>query len=255
MKQLVSLLILLFCSASLAQTKSIDLPTHRGDSLNLDLYLYRKTAPTIIVSPGGEYHKGLPIISKLARKLYGLGYNVVTFNWGYFPGGQPSGRLAEETADLELVLEYVQSTADFDPSKIVLVGKSLGSVISHKVFSSEKELKALVLLTPVCTSYYDEKGEKMPFPVPVGKILYPKMKSIIRPVIIVSGHKDPRCLVPMFHNYMQAMPENIISISVPGDHSLRVSQNKDRKSLRQNIQNIDSTVQVISNWLNVILDK
>jgi dienelactone hydrolase len=192
----------------------------------------------------------LPLLKELAERSATAGVVVFRFDWNYYSSdpqkGQPSNGFTKEQEDMQAVLNLAMADARVDPRQIIIAGKSIGSVVAFRVFSQNPSAKALVLLTPLCTSRTNEG------PVAVGALEYPRLTSVTKPVVISLGNSDPSCSVPHLYELLKGSTGNIATIVAGGDHGLNVVS--DLESPR-NAANIAATVQIISHWIKLIIDK
>ena len=216
-------------------------------------------AATVVIAPGQGYHMDLPIVRQLAEKLAGEGKIAVRFNWNYFTAdpknGQPSADLSKEVQDMQAVVDFALADVRVDGGQLVLAGKSLGSMVSYQVFAKNPAAKALVLITPVCTSSYDDNDQPLPAPVPSGAQNYPEFSAQTRPVFMVLGNADPLCSLPMLYDFLKDTKGNVAMATVGGDHSWNVSKGTDDESARRNAGNITQGVQLAAHWISLFLGK
>lgn len=138
--------------------------------------------PCIIAAPGRVYHRKLPIFQDLAKQANAAGIAVITFDWHFFSYGKYPPSLTDvsrEVADLEAVLAFAKQHPRVAPDKIVLAGKSQGSIVALRVFERHPEVIGLLLYTPVGRQPDDVVREN-----------YRQVFESRRPVAIVAGRND-----------------------------------------------------------------
>ncbi|HYG18765.1 MAG TPA: alpha/beta hydrolase [Ohtaekwangia sp.] len=128
------------------------------------------------------------------------GYNILIIDYrGY---GKSSGEISEDGfyRDADAAYDFLVREKDFNPRDIIVYGRSVGTGVAVDV-ASRLPLKGLVLESPY-SSLGKLANEKLPFMFPS---LYlsssfdnlRKIASIRCPVIIIHGEKDT--LVPVAH--------------------------------------------------------
>lgn len=203
--------------AGASSVESIKLKTPRGAELEIAIHIPDSTSktPAVIIAPGQGYHMGLPLTEGLARKIADAGFAAIRFDWHYYREGEPpSGDLSNETEDLATVIAFAKNHSKIDKNKLILAGKSLGTLVSYREFASDAEVKALILMTPLCTARWDDQGHELPKPVPVGFENYPSLLQAKRPVVIVLGNNDPNCALPMLYDFLKDSSGNIATVVV-----------------------------------------
>ncbi len=209
--------------------------------------------PVLVIAPGQGYTMDGPILQDLAQQLAAKGILVYRFNWSYMsaqPKGEPSADLSLEAEDMLSVVKLAKSDVRADLSQILLGGKSLGSIVSYKVFQADPSVKALVLLTPVCTNSYNDEDALLPAPISAMDDNYPGLAAWNKPVLLVSGTKDPLCSQPMLYDYLKGTRGNFALVEVPGNHSWNVS---DDASSSLNSDNVSAATAITSQWVEQII--
>ena len=81
-------------------------------------------------------------------------------SWKYFAPTGENNEWNKMTDDLGLIIENLKKTKEdnFDPKQIILVGADIGANTALKYAAKNKEIKAIVLLSPGL-NYYDIKTE------------------------------------------------------------------------------------------------
>ena len=245
-KALLSVAALLCVSLSFAQSIAIPIdPNNPRTVLQADLLLPAGTgkAPALLIAPGETYHRNLPIIAGLAESAVASGWVTLRFDWRYYtnnPDSKPSKDYITEQAEFEAALAYLKKHPRVDASRIVLAGKSQGSMVATQVFLGDANAKAVLLLTPICRSGGD-----------AGKN-YKGLIADKRPVIVVMGNNDGIC--PVAHAYYWAKDGDprIAVLTFPGDNSLLVGDVRNSAMTARNQRNIDIAVGSAVQWLNEI---
>jgi dienelactone hydrolase len=170
--------------------------------------------PAVVLAPGQGYHLMLPALAQTAQRLTARGLVVYRFDWAYFsatPRGKPSADLADELDDLQAAIRAARADKRVDPARVLVGGKSLGSVVAWRAFAADPQLRAALLLTPLCT----RAGEP---PVVTGPANYPGSDKEARPVALLLGDRDPLCAPPHVYAWAAgAGPAWRVNV-VGGDH-------------------------------------
>jgi predicted alpha/beta-hydrolase family hydrolase len=245
-----------------ASVETTQVKTPRGASVNVAINVpdsgRSEKRPAVIIAPGAGYHMELPILKELAEKLAAAGVLAYRFDWNYYSTdpqkGQSSAGLAKELEDMQSVVNLAKADARVDPSQIIIAGKSMGSVVAFNVFIRDRSAKAAVLLTPLCSATTDEKGNPISSPRAVGSANYPTLTDVTRPVVLVLGNSDPACFVPNLFDWLKASKgSNVVTAVVGGDHGLNIISNNFDDP--RNAANISASVQIVSHWIKLIMEK
>ncbi len=259
MRFLLSILLMAIANGAMAGTVEIlKLKTPRGVEIDAVIHYPDSTSavPAVVIGSGQGYHMGLPLTEGLAKKIADKGYAAIRFNWHYFSqGSQPSEDLSNEVEDYATVVSFAKGNSRIDKSKIIVAGKSLGTLVSYKYFESDADVRALVLMTPVCTWSWDDKGNELPNPIPVGQENYPNLLKATRPVVIAKGDSDPLCSNPMLYDFLKDSTGNISTVIVEGDHSLNVGPWNDPAYEVRNAENIGAATDMITHWISLIVNR
>lgn len=189
--------------------------------------------PVMVLGAGQGYHMRLPILEQTAAALLKEGIAVYRFDWGFYTRDpaklEMSPGLAEETADFRSVLALARADPKVDRTRIFVGGKSLGSLVSYRVFAADPSLKGLALITPVCHQGPIEK-------------MYPAIEKEKRPVAFILGDKDPVCPAARFAEYID-LPgvrnsRQRASLS-RGDHAFGYGPEATAEQKAQQARNID----------------
>jgi predicted alpha/beta-hydrolase family hydrolase len=261
-KTILTLLTLFVCRISFAATvETKQIRTPRGVAVNVaidlpDPVMGKRAA--VIIAPGQGYHMDLPILKELGAKLAASGVIAFRFNWNYLSAdpqkrGTPSDDLSNEMEDMQAVVDLAKADLRVDSSQIIIAGKSMGSVVAYSVFSNNPTAKAVVLLTPLCSSTSDENGKALPTPRPIGALNYPRLTELGRPIVLALGNADPACFVPVLYDWLKTSKGNVWTVVVGGNHSWEVAAPSDDLSRRRNTENISESVRIVAHWINLIL--
>jgi hypothetical protein len=243
-----------------ASVETTQAKTPRGASIKVTINVpdsgFTGKRPAVILAPGQGYHMELPILKGLAEKLATSGILAFRFDWNYYSTdpqkGQPSAGLVQELEDMQSVITLAMSDARVDSGQITIAGKSIGSVVAFRAFTRNPTGKALVLLTPLCSSPTDERGNAIPSPRVTGPLNYPGLADLTKPVVMALGNSDPACSVPQLYDWLKGTKGNVVTVVVGGDHGLNVvSDFEDPK----NAANISTAVAVVSHWISMLAAK
>lgn len=250
------LILVFIVSLNLSLANEIQIETPRGDKLeaNLSLPNGQGPFPVLIIAPGQGYHKDLPIPVELSAAALKQNYITLRFNWKYqTDGGSPSVDFKNEIEDLESVITYARSLKNSDQNKILMAGKSLGTVVSYEVFQKDQSLHSLYLLTPICTQYWNERGEEVP-PFPTMEKYYPLLKTEKRPVHITVGDKDRLCELKMLYEFLSQTDRAPTLSIVGGDHGLNLGPWNDPNFHKPNRLNRKVAIDGNIHWMKLNLD-
>ena len=98
----------------------------------------------------------------------------------------------------------------FDAANTVLIGKSLGSMVAVRGLADNPHVKALVLLTPLCSIKPTEAAWSA--------APYPHFAELTRPVTLLGGDDDPLCELPALYRMALAPKAPVRVVVVGGDH-------------------------------------
>lgn len=234
---------------SMVETKKILSP--RG--LEVEVTVHSSTnskKPTIIVAPGQNCNSKGPIFETLGAHGLSENFTVVRFEWAYClidpKKPVPSEDLSAEVEDFNTVLEYAKSLPSVDADKIIIAGKSLGSVVAFSIFQTNKLAKGLVLLTPLCSYIGDDNK-----PVDTCEEYYPGLKKDIRPIFMAFGDEDNACISSILFNYLKDANRNIFVTTAGGDHGFRVKGTDGKLDETKTQNNISSVIKAVLNWASL----
>jgi predicted alpha/beta-hydrolase family hydrolase len=248
--------VTLFGSVSFASAEIKRLTTSRGAVLEVTVHAAAAVnSPTIVIAPGVSCNSKGPLFEAVGNKGSLAGFTVVRFEWAYClidpTKPNPSPDLKNELEDYFTVLNYAKTLPSVDASKILLAGKSLGSIVAYTVFQSTESVKALILLTPVCSYITDDNGNPLEKPMQVCEENYPGLKKDIRPVMMAMGDKDDRCILNILFDYLKDSSGNIEVTVAGGDHGFRIKKSDDTVDDLRTMRNIDSVVTGVLNWADL----
>lgn len=261
--RLAEILFVLSGICSIAQAGTIEktqLKTSRGALVQVEVNVpsgLTGKVPAVILAPGQGYNMDLPILAESANALSGQGLIVYRFNYNYYTtdpvNGQPSSDLSNEVQDMQTVIAAAKADARVDQSRLVFGGKSLGSVVSFQVFSKDTSAQGLILLTPLCTSSYDDNGNPLPKPSPAASEAYPGLTAMSKPIAMILGNADPNCSLPMLYDFLKATSGNVTVDVIGGNHDWEVAQGTDTSSSARNEANLKTGVALVEQWVALIL--
>ena len=134
----------------------------------------------VVIAPGGGYDMSQPLITEAAEMAASLGYRALRFNWRYFTAGIERGDgIKNEVRDLKEAVRYLESVSP-DEKRMILIGKSLGSIVSANVAGEGNY--PVILLTPVCRNESEFKS------------LYPSTGNV---QVMIAGDQDPLPRTPL----------------------------------------------------------
>lgn len=215
----IALLCLTARSPALADASRVTTP--RGAMLEVvaDFPAGAGPFPTIVLASGQGYHLALPALEQTAQRLVQQGVAVYRFNWAFFTAdpkkGQPVADLSTELEDLQTVVKLARAEPRVDATRLSVAGKSLGSVVAWMGLTQDPKLRSGLFLTPICSSV--PKGQTAP--VDEAQENYPGFAAERRPLLFISGDRDPLCAAPMLYAFVAKTSGNARVAIVSGDHS------------------------------------
>lgn len=181
------------------------LTTSRGDAVEV-LITKPDTPgpfPVLVLGSGSSYPMRLPVLQSVAEGLQRQGIAVARFNWAYQlrdpQHGKPSADRQQEIEDMATVLAHVQQSTWADKRRVLLGGKSLGSIIAWQLFQQHPEISGAVLLTPVCSSASTDKAVHF-------ETNYPALASEQRRSLWIQGNSDPVCNTGELYRHLASNP-------------------------------------------------
>jgi surfactin synthase thioesterase subunit len=163
------------------------------------------------------------------------GFLVYRFNWTSFlknPTNPPrSRRFEQEIENIQQVVSVARTDSRVDPARIVLAGKSMGSVLSFSLMQKESIARGLVIITPLCNNVESEE--------PKIERSYPDLIKVAFPILFLLGDKDPNCDLATLGKTVRGAGGNVLVGLVEGNHYLTygtkvidaVPDNKDQTNL------------------------
>jgi alpha/beta superfamily hydrolase len=235
-----------------AHGESLKIKTPRGAELEVVIdapATHNTKLPLIVIAPGQGYHMNLPLVQSVAEASVKNGFISYRFNWAYYSkdpvNGSPADDLSTEIEDMKAVLDWAKKDSRVDLGKVILAGKSLGSLVSYAVFAQDPTIAGLILMTPICTQ------EKLP----VGEEAYPKFASQTRPVSMILGNQDAACDLPMLYDFIKSNPGNVTVNVFGGGHSLTFGKAGDPNNAEKDAKNIEAASSVAALWAKIITQK
>jgi predicted alpha/beta-hydrolase family hydrolase len=205
--------------------------------------------PALVLAPGQGYHLALPALEQTARRLVEQGIAVYRFNWAYFTldpkAGQPSEDLSNELQDLQTILQLARSDARVAADQLMVGGKSLGSVVAWKALAQDAGLRGGLFLTPVCS--HVSQGQTKP--AALGDENYPGIAAQQRPLMFISGDRDPLCASPLLLAFASQSGTNTHVAIVGGDHSYANRQLKGDAFEAARDRNIDLVARLSAGFI------
>jgi hypothetical protein len=253
--KLIFVLVTALMTIHVSAAETLKIQTPRGTDLSVTMHIPQGTnLPVLIVAPGQSCNSKGPLFETMGSKGFEKNYAIFRFEWGYCgtSNEKPSAGLKNEIEDMVTVLEFAKTHASVDPLKIVMAGKSMGTGVAYKIFSQRPELKAIVLLTPICSYTTDENNNPLPMPLSVCDKNYPHLKEDLRPILMAMGSQDDACVLPVLFDFLKDSKGNIQTFVAGGDHGFRIYDDKGNVNSAKTQNNIDTVVGVILNWMDLI---
>ena len=257
MKTLIALSFSLLFSHTSFAMESFKFTTPRGAELEVMIHASAKpNSPTIIVAPGQSCNSKGPLFEEMGIAGAKADFTIVRFEWAYCLTStpNPSPNLINEIEDYQAVMAYAVTLPQVDPTRLVLAGKSLGSLVAYAVFRQTPSARALSLLTPVCSYTTDEEGRRLPEPQRVCEENYPGLKLDPRPVHMAMGDKDDLCILHVLFDYLKDSQGNIHVQVAGGDHGFRLRKTDGSLDNERTQRNIQIVVQGFLNWADLKLN-
>jgi predicted alpha/beta-hydrolase family hydrolase len=190
----------------------VKVPTARGVTLEASLHKPAKpNGIAIAMAPGQGGGRERPVVKKTSEALAAAGFTVVRFDWAYFTAKkEPSEDLSTEVADLDAAVDFAKKLPGV--TKVIVAGKSLGTVAAVKRLERKQEDPAALLLLTLPLAMGDEAATPRE-----------GMDSLLRtqiPTLVVVGDHDPLCPLAMLYAFAAKSATPFRVVVVPGDHSL-----------------------------------
>lgn len=243
MRSLLILVLFVLGTSAFAADKSVDLVTARGSFIKIDIYNPGATK-ALLLAPGQNCGPRLDMYDAIAAEAKNQGFTLVRLYWAYclqVPAGGPSQDLSTEREDLVTALSYVREQLGIAATNIFVGGKSLGTFVSFDVFRSEKSLRGLVMLTPVCTD-----GETN---LNVFAQYYPDLSAETRSILVAQGNADPLCDTGHFQEYLKDKPNNFVPLVVKGDHGFGIKKQDGEYDPELGARNLAAISKWMFSWL------
>jgi dienelactone hydrolase len=165
---------------------------------------------------------------------------VVRFDWAYRTAdpahGVQSNDLAAEVEDMTTALHLLDGDPHLDHGRIILMGKSLGSMVAWPVLAKRPDVKAAVLLAPLCTLPASVS------PSPWRENIYPGFADHDRPIALIGGQSDPLCRNEVLYRVAGAAKGPIRIAIVGGDHSFVAGPGVDAATQQATERNLELAV-------------
>jgi len=193
----------------------------------------KEKGPGVVLFHGFTGNKIEPhrLFVKIGRKLASNGINV--FRFDFYGSGDSEGEFIEmtfsgEVEDALTAVDFMRGQAYIDPSRVGILGLSMGGAIASYVAGIRNDIKSVVLLSSVADltplaervkiqypeerlksdGFVDYSGwqlgikfiEELPNIKPVERI-----KNFNGPVLIIHGSKDELVPVDSAHSYYNAL--------------------------------------------------
>ena len=242
-RMLFALFAFALASLSLASDKTIQVTWGTGQHVTavISYPIGKSKAPTLFIASGRTGGMGTSIIKGLADKAVHDGMIAVRFDYAYVTAKtNPSKGLVDETDQMNAVIEEVMKDPRVDQKKIIIAGKSLGSVVAHRVFSQNNTYLGEVLLTPVIATVED------------GQRLYPNLVLSGRPAVLIVGNQDTEnAPLGVVYNFLKDASRKIMLDIVAGDHGFELGGNN-ASANSANALNVDDALNVAEYWVRLI---
>jgi uncharacterized protein len=187
-------------------------PTARGVALEASIHKPAKpNGCAVAMAPGQGGGRERAVVKKTSEALAAAGFTVVRFDWAYFTAKkEPSEDLSTEVADLDAAVEFARKLPGI--KKVIVAGKSLGTMAAVKRLERKQEDPAALLLLTLPLSMGDEAATPR-------EGMDPLLRTSI-PTLVVVGDHDPLCPLPMLYAFAAKASTPFRAVVVPGDHSL-----------------------------------
>ena len=199
----------------------------------------------VVIAPGGEYHMGLPIIQSLANELAEQGIASIRFNWRSQSRGEKVDmtNMAPQKQDMADAIKLALAHAHIDADRVILAGKSFGSIVALDAFKATPDALGAILLTPVCEPPMDLDT------------LYPDVQTTDRPVAVILGDNDWLCPVPSYYGQTTTANANLKTMMVSGDHGFVPPgiEGESAATHPATLENVDAITAMAVYWIKTIL--
>lgn len=257
MKRIIKLFfIVFFMPISAFAATEFTLRTPRGT--DVPVIFHRSTAvqsrTILVLAPGQSCNYKNNLFERIGEEGDNSDIAIVRFEWSYCSQTNPNDRepsqdLSTEREDFQTVLTFAQSFTFGDSKRIIIGGKSLGSIVAYQIFSFNSSIQSLLLLTPVCSYTKDADLNPLPKPIELGEENYPLLKNETRPILLALGNRDPLCLTPLLYDFLKTTQGNVSTLIGIGDHGFRTKNAQNEVDETQTRHNINSIMPAIFNWI------
>lgn len=247
---IIAVSLSLFFSGIGQASETKNLSTPRGASIEIIQEIPKGSGPfpVVILAAGQGYHMRLPLMEKLSQSLAANGIAVLRFDWAYFTRdpkqGKASADLSAEFEDMKTVVDFARGDQRFDQKRLMIGGKSLGSIIAWKVLRANPDLRGCLLLTPICGA-----GKTSPLRLPTAEESYSGLAQETRPIGFILGENDPACVKPQLYRFVADSKGPIRVAVIGGDHTFRVGSSKEADTNLQSDKNTDLAVLLASDFI------
>ncbi len=198
-------------------------------------------APTLFIAAERNGGMNAPLIQGFANKALRDGLVVVRFDYAYFAEkGKPSIGLVDEVDQYNAVVTEAIKDPRIDPRRIILSGKSLGSVVAHRVFKQDTKYMGEVLITPIFPNAEDADR------------LYPDLLLTDRTAAIIVGNAETQdAPIASIYDYLKDVNGKVMLNIVAGNEGFSLGgDTADAK--RANAMNIDMALETAEYWVRQI---
>jgi len=257
LKYLSALIVLSALSEKVAADE-LRITTPRGASVEVIADYPSGSGPfaAVILAPGQGYHMAAPLLVQTAQQFTARGIAVYRFNWAFYSKdpreGRPAPDFSTEFEDMTAVLDRVRGDTRIDRAKIIAAGKSIGSVVAWKVFSENKDLKAGLFLTPLCSRWQKE----MNVFTPRVENNYPGIAEEKRPISFVFGDQDVAFCSPsiLYRHAAQAGGAARVAV-LAGDHSFANPALKGPEGEAAMLKNVGRAADLSADFVDTALQR
>lgn len=190
--------------------------------------------PAVIIVPGLHSDNDSPWLRKTAVQLAEEGFFVYTFNWA--ESGIDNNHL-EGLKALESILAVIRNDPQIDNDKLILVGKSFGSIITNELFNKDQSIKALIQLNPFCDNQYVN---------PLSSYI-----GAHRPVTIIASTNNQYCSINKLYNELPGADNNISIHTIAGDYAFNVAGHNSITNVN-NANNYSIIISIVVYWAKII---
>ncbi len=142
------------------------------------------------------------------------------------------------------MIAHAKSNPQVDAARLLVAGKSLGTLVSYSIFTQDRSLVGLILLTPICTDHETKEG--------IGEESYPALASHDRAIAIILGNQDPLCSVPQLYDFLKNTRGNVSVNVFGGGHGLTFCQPGDPANEERNAKNVEAAVGSAAQWASLL---